>query len=163
MTRATKLCVGQRPTGITSSTKSKVRERSPPPMKRLRLRGDWSDTGPNARPDSATIASSQGSNPGSASENSNEPHDPSSSSTGGATLQQGSETENEESEDNHAAESGESADASADGDQAGQPRRRGPPVNMNLMQRMTDALSRMLNDPSTRLAMRTLSEREASR
>ena len=131
-------------------------------MKRLRLRGDWSDTGPNARPDSATIASSQGSNPGSASENSNEPHDPSSSSTGGATLQQGSETENEESEDNHAAESGESADASADGDQAGQPRRRGPPVNMNLMQRMTDALSRMLNDPSTRLAMRTLSEREAS-
>ena len=30
----------------------------------------------------------------------------------------------------------------------------------NLMQRMTDALSRMLNDPSTRLAMRTLGERE---
>ena len=28
------------------------------------------------------------------------------------------------------------------------------------MQRMTDALSRMLNDPSTRLAMRTLGERE---
>ena len=51
----------------------------------------------------------------------------------------------------------------ADEDQAGQARGRGPPVNMNLMQRMTDALSRMLNDPSTRLAMRTLSEREASR
>ena len=30
------------------------------------------------------------------------------------------------------------------------------------MQRMTDALSRMLNDPSTRLAMRTLGDREAS-
>ena len=29
----------------------RVRERSPPPMKRLRLRGDWSDTGPNARPE----------------------------------------------------------------------------------------------------------------
>ena len=28
------------------------------------------------------------------------------------------------------------------------------------MQRMTDALSRMLNDPSTRLAMRTLGDRE---
>ena len=28
------------------------------------------------------------------------------------------------------------------------------------MQRMTDALSRMLNDPSTRLAMRSLGERE---
>ena len=33
-------------------------------------------------------------------------------------------------------------------------------MNVNLMQRMTDALSRMLNDPSTRLAMRTLSERD---
>lgn len=30
------------------------------------------------------------------------------------------------------------------------------------MQRMTDALSRMLNDPSTRLAMRTLSDREVA-
>lgn len=30
---------------------SKV-EKGPPPMKRLRLRGDWSDTGPNARPES---------------------------------------------------------------------------------------------------------------
>lgn len=30
------------------------------------------------------------------------------------------------------------------------------------MQRMTDALSRMLNDPSTRLAMRTLGEREVA-
>ena len=30
------------------------------------------------------------------------------------------------------------------------------------MQRMTDALSRMLNDPSTRLAMRTLGDREVA-
>ena len=40
------------------------------------------------------------------------------------------------------------------------PRPRRPEMNVNLMQRMTDALSRMLNDPSTRLAMRTLSERD---
>lgn len=25
--------------------------RSPPPVRRLRLRGDWSDTGPDARPE----------------------------------------------------------------------------------------------------------------
>ena len=49
MSRATKLCVGQRPQN--GGAKAKARERSPPPMKRLRLRGDWSDTGPNARPD----------------------------------------------------------------------------------------------------------------
>ena len=29
----------------------RVHERIPPPLKRLRLRGDWSDTGPNARPE----------------------------------------------------------------------------------------------------------------
>ena len=51
LSRATKLCVGKRPSN--AGAKAKVRERSPPPMKRLRLRGDWSDTGPNARPDSA--------------------------------------------------------------------------------------------------------------
>ena len=44
------MCVGKRPNN--AGAKAKVRERSPPPMKRLRLRGDWSDTGPNARPDS---------------------------------------------------------------------------------------------------------------
>ena len=33
--------------------KPAARERSPPPIKRLRLRGDWSDTGPNARPDTS--------------------------------------------------------------------------------------------------------------
>ena len=49
MSRATKLCVGQRPQN--GGAKAKARERSPPPMKRLRLRGDWSDTGQNARPD----------------------------------------------------------------------------------------------------------------
>ena len=34
-------------------------------MKRLRLRGDWSDTGPNARPDSGAAQAQ----PGSGSEN----------------------------------------------------------------------------------------------
>ena len=116
-TRATKLCVGQRPLG--ARPKSKTRERSPPPMKRLRLRGDWSDTGPNARPDVPA-------------------------------------NENENAE-----EDAEASEAAAELS-AAQPRRRGPPVNMNLMQRMTDALSRMLNDPSTRMAMRSLSEREAT-
>ena len=53
MSRATKLCVGQRPQNV--GPKAKARERSPPPMKRLRLRGDWSDTGPNARPDNGKI------------------------------------------------------------------------------------------------------------
>merc|ERR1712223_1866420 len=55
LSRATKLCVGKRP--INAGAKAKVRDRSPPPMKRLRLRGDWSDTGPNARPDSGTGSS----------------------------------------------------------------------------------------------------------
>jgi hypothetical protein len=31
--------------------------KSAPPVKRLRLRGDWSDTGPNARPESEGINS----------------------------------------------------------------------------------------------------------
>ena len=31
-------------------------EKSPPPVKKLRLRGDWSDTGPNARPEGAAAA-----------------------------------------------------------------------------------------------------------
>lgn len=91
-------------------------------MKRLRLRGDWSDTGPNARPDHQ------------------------------ATTGERATEANEATEPQAASQSDEEV-----GDQ---PRRRGPPVNMNLMQRMTDALSRMLNDPSTRMAMRNLSERE---
>ena len=34
----------------------RVHERIPPPLKRLRLRGDWSDTGPNARPEAEEAA-----------------------------------------------------------------------------------------------------------
>nr|XP_023015417.1 DDB1- and CUL4-associated factor 6-like [Leptinotarsa decemlineata] len=69
------------------------RERmSPPPVRRLRLRGDWSDTGPDARPerDNTTTVS------------------------------------------------------------LGQAR---PVLQATLMQRMTDVLSRMLNDPMTRAAL----------
>lgn len=29
----------------------KRERKSPPPVRRLRLRGDWSDTGPDARPE----------------------------------------------------------------------------------------------------------------
>ena len=125
-------------------------------MKRLRLRGDWSDTGPNARPDSGSGSS--------APENSSNEVAARNENTAVANeQQQTSETENDTSETDQAEGLESNSTASTTDDQAGQPRRRGPPVNQNLMQRMTDALSRMLNDPSTRLAMRTLSEREASR
>lgn len=33
---------------------TKRARRSPPPVRRLRLRGDWSDTGPDARPERDT-------------------------------------------------------------------------------------------------------------
>ncbi|XP_056648569.1 DDB1- and CUL4-associated factor 6-like isoform X1 [Diorhabda sublineata] len=70
------------------------RERlSPIPVRRLRLRGDWSDTGPDARPERDNSSSS-------------------------ANL--------------------------------GQAR---PQLQATLMQRMTDVLSRMLNDPMTRAAL----------
>jgi len=78
---------------------SRNRNKSPQPMKKLRLRGDWSDTGPNSRP----------------------------------------ETESRDLEER-------SIDDSADREN----------LQTTLMQRMTDALSRMLNDPSTRLAMQRL-------
>ncbi|XP_019761991.2 DDB1- and CUL4-associated factor 6 isoform X1 [Dendroctonus ponderosae] len=69
------------------------RERvSPPPVRRLRLRGDWSDTGPDARPE-RDVSTSVG---------------------------------------------------------IGQAR---PQLQATLMQRMTDVLSRMLNDPMTRAAL----------
>ncbi|XP_066159238.1 DDB1- and CUL4-associated factor 6-like isoform X2 [Euwallacea fornicatus] len=69
------------------------RERvSPPPVRRLRLRGDWSDTGPDARPER--------------------------DASGMSGL--------------------------------GQAR---PQLQATLMQRMTDVLSRMLNDPMTRAAL----------
>lgn len=97
--RVKRLFVGRPPKGVHTS--GRVRERSPPPLKRLRLRGDWSDTGPNARPENGPIEE-EGARP----------------STG----------------------------------QQPNPDASGPTF---LMQRMTDALSRMLNDPSTRLAMRS--------
>jgi len=74
---------------------SRARNSSPTPMKKLRLRGDWSDTGPNSRPETET-----------------------------RTGQGGTTTESERSA-----------------------------AQTALLQRMTYALSRMLNDPDTRLAM----------
>ena len=146
-------------------------------MKRLRLRGDWSDTGPNARPDARTSPQPSSSESPREPENSRPDRTPQQiqlqQSLAAANLvsnespeQQQAETdESRDQEESQLMSAGSvSADGvAADDDQAGQARGRGPPVNMNLMQRMTDALSRMLNDPSTRLAMRTLSEREASR
>ncbi|KYM77255.1 DDB1- and CUL4-associated factor 6 [Atta colombica] len=68
--------------------------RSPQPVRRLRLRGDWSDTGPDARPERE----------------------------GGRRT----------------------------GTEIAQAR---PVLHTSLMQRMTDVLSRMLNDPATRAAL----------
>ncbi|KAI4502217.1 hypothetical protein M0802_002899 [Mischocyttarus mexicanus] len=68
--------------------------RSPQPVRRLRLRGDWSDTGPDARPERE----------------------------GGRRS----------------------------GTEIAQAR---PTLHTSLMQRMTDVLSRMLNDPATRAAL----------
>ena len=124
--RMTKLCVGARPSCQTNESFSKKPEQSPPPpMKRLRLRGDWSDTGPNARPDTGQA-----------------PPPPS-----GQTDQ---ESQAEVSEQNVSDESSQNAHPD-------RPRPTGQ-VNNNLMQRMTDALSRMLNDPNTRQALRTITE-----
>ena len=151
-------------------------------MKRLRLRGDWSDTGPNARPDARTSPQPSTSESPREPENSRPDRTPQQiqlqQSLAAANLISSNSPEHPQAETNESRDQEESQlmsagslsadDSAADGsaaddDQAGQARGRGPPVNMNLMQRMTDALSRMLNDPSTRLAMRTLSEREASR
>ncbi|XP_018321214.1 DDB1- and CUL4-associated factor 6 isoform X2 [Agrilus planipennis] len=78
--------------GKSKSDLTKAEGKSPPPVRRLRLRGDWSDTGPDARPerDTATTVS------------------------------------------------------------IGQARQQ---LHSTLMQRMTDVLSRMLNDPLTRAAL----------
>ena len=66
MVRPKKLYVGRRPglegddpdrgKSLSSSSASggAGTEKGPPPMKRIRLRGDWSDTGPNARPEGET-------------------------------------------------------------------------------------------------------------
>ncbi|XP_012533049.1 DDB1- and CUL4-associated factor 6 isoform X2 [Monomorium pharaonis] len=66
--------------------------RSPQPVRRLRLRGDWSDTGPDARPE-------------------------------------------------------------REGGRRGEIAQARPVLHTSLMQRMTDVLSRMLNDPATRAAL----------
>lgn len=111
-----------------------VREKSPPPMKRLRLRGDWSDTGPNARPEVDRTPSP--SNPG----------------QGGEGAQGSGDAQQEaESLQNQGARSGDPEGGARSGEGG---------THSNLMQRMTDALSRMLNDPSTRMAMRSLSDRD---
>ncbi|XP_015520895.1 DDB1- and CUL4-associated factor 6 isoform X1 [Neodiprion lecontei] len=68
--------------------------RSPQPVRRLRLRGDWSDTGPDARPEREG------------------------GRRGGTEIAQAR-----------------------------------PVLHTSLMQRMTDVLSRMLNDPATRAAL----------
>ena len=83
---------------------SRRMNKSPQPVKRLRLRGDWSDTGPHSRP----------------------------------------ETEARQGQQQERGESGASE------------RETRETYQLSLMQRMTDALSRMLNDPSTRLAMQRL-------
>ncbi|XP_040576301.1 DDB1- and CUL4-associated factor 6 isoform X1 [Lepeophtheirus salmonis] len=98
-----KLMVGTITDSDRPSTKRCGQLRSPPPMKRLRLRGDWSDTGPNARPEQVGETS--------------------------ASL-------------NRIGEEGE-------------------PQGMNLMQRMTDALARMLNNPSAGQAIRLARSRMA--
>lgn len=144
LSKSKKLWVGKRPKG-SSSSKSRVRERSPPPMKRLRLRGDWSDTGPNARPETAAAAAA---------------------AVAGQQEQQEQQEEQPAANDESANDEPGEAEAPAAGAVGGQPepdqpRRRDNRGHGNLMQRMTDALSRMLNDPSTRLAMRSLGDRDA--
>jgi len=88
------------------------------PIKKLRLRGDWSDTGPNSRPEVEANSS--------------------------VFQRDGSRPQSGTGEGSEASSSGTSGQAA-------------------LMQRMTYALSRMLNDPGTRLAMHRLNmSREAS-
>lgn len=79
---------------VRKGENKKQRLRSPLPVRRLRLRGDWSDTGPDARPE---------------------------------------------------CEGGRRS-----GTEIAQAR---PVLQTSLMQRMTDVLSRMLNDPATRAAL----------
>lgn len=85
---------------------SRRHNKSPQPVKRLRLRGDWSDTGPHSRPET--------------------------------------EARQDRQQDR------------GDRDSAASERETRETYQLSLMQRMTDALSRMLNDPSTRLAMQRL-------
>ena len=134
---------------------------------RFRLRGDWSDTGPNARPEAEGRGGGESGDAGEGS--------------GGAGAE---------------AEAAEEGEGPREGEQQRQPAQDlqvipelfGPPAvvqgdentsglalnldsanrvetpaQANLMQRMTDALSRMLNDPSTRNAMRNLQAYRCSR
>ena len=91
---------------------SRRRNKSPKPFKKLRLRGDWSDTGPHSRPE-VEARHGRGERP-----EAREEERPTSGTA-----------ETERDRENY---------------------------QISLMQRMTDALSRMLNDPSTRLAMQRL-------
>jgi len=138
---------GERPAASAASASA---HRSPPapPMKRLRLRGDWSDTGPNARPESANAASSSSDSAAAAAAatSSAEMH-------GQPDFRQRQREDEQDVGGNHAAAAGTAGnDAAANEDRSGG-------GGGNLMQRMTEALSRMLNDPSTRLAMRNINDR----
>lgn len=87
--------------------------RSPQPVRRLRLRGDWSDTGPDARPEREGGRRS---------------------GTGKSTFVLS------HIYSYNTLYSSEIAQAR-------------PVLHTSLMQRMTDVLSRMLNDPATRAAL----------
>eukprot|EP00096_Caligus_rogercresseyi_P008353 TRINITY_DN2703_c0_g1_i1.p1 TRINITY_DN2703_c0_g1~~TRINITY_DN2703_c0_g1_i1.p1 ORF type:complete len:654 (+),score=133.16 TRINITY_DN2703_c0_g1_i1:84-1964(+) len=98
--KTTKLVVGANAEVGRLAAKRYQDSQQPPPMKRLRLRGDWSDTGPQARPESL----------------------------------------------------GEETRISEEGERQG----------ANLMTRMTDALGRMLNNPSTGQVIRLARSRMAA-
>lgn len=87
--------------------------RSPQPVRRLRLRGDWSDTGPDARPERE----------------------------GGRRSGTGKV---------HSARTFSARNGACCSSEIAQAR---PVLHTSLMQRMTDVLSRMLNDPATRAAL----------
>ncbi|KAJ9594700.1 hypothetical protein L9F63_014034, partial [Diploptera punctata] len=89
---AVQLKPGSSESTVQQESDKKSIQRSPPPVRRLRLRGDWSDTGPDARPE-------------------------------------------------------------REGGRRGEIAQARPTLHATLMQRMTDVLSRMLNDPATRAAL----------
>nr|CAD7457366.1 unnamed protein product [Timema tahoe] len=95
----------------------KLSQRSPPPVRRLRLRGDWSDTGPNARPER------EGGRRG-----------------GVFYLNNFYSSITKDLDCSYFPSLLEIAQAR-------------PTLHATLMQRMTDVLSRMLNDPATRAAL----------
>lgn len=100
--------------------KGKVKKqplRSPQPVRRLRLRGDWSDTGPDARPER------EGGRRGGTGEN--------------ILIYIG----------------GVSFVISLSCIRSTEIAQARPVLHTSLMQRMTDVLSRMLNDPATRAAL----------